>query len=140
SDRRDRVPAARLPAADGAVLAVLCPVLRGQRMVRQRWWPAPLADQVRPAFRLRPARRARSVGNHQAHRRPERLRDDRREIREADAVITLDAMPPLMFGGLVLFMLVGYPVAFSLAALGIAFGFVAIDHGFFTISYLQAIP
>jgi tripartite ATP-independent transporter DctM subunit len=55
-------------------------------------------------------------------------------------VITLDRMPPLMFGGLVLFMLVGYPVAFSLAALGIAFGFVAIDHGFFTISYLQAIP
>jgi tripartite ATP-independent transporter DctM subunit len=55
-------------------------------------------------------------------------------------VITLDMMPPLMFGGLVLFMLVGYPVAFSLAALGIAFGFVAIDHGFFTISYLQAIP
>ena len=55
-------------------------------------------------------------------------------------MITLDMMPPLMFGGLVLFMLVGYPVAFSLAALGIAFGFVAIDHGFFTISYLQAIP
>ena len=55
-------------------------------------------------------------------------------------MITLDTMPPLMFGGLVLFMLVGYPVAFSLAALGIAFGFVAIDHGFFTISYLQAIP
>jgi tripartite ATP-independent transporter DctM subunit len=55
-------------------------------------------------------------------------------------MITLDMMPPLMFGGLVLFMLVGYPVAFSLAALGIAFGFVAIDHGFFTIAYLQAIP
>ncbi len=49
-------------------------------------------------------------------------------------------MPPMMFGGLVLFMLVGYPVAFSLAALGIAFGFVAIGEGFFDISYLQAIP
>ena len=33
-------------------------------------------------------------------------------------MITLEMMPPLMFGGLVLFMLVGYPVAFSLAALG----------------------
>src|ERR1700741_391390 len=55
-------------------------------------------------------------------------------------MITLDMMPPLMFGGLILFMLVGYPVAFSLAALGIAFGLVAIDHGFFTLSYLQAIP
>jgi TRAP-type mannitol/chloroaromatic compound transport system permease large subunit len=55
-------------------------------------------------------------------------------------MITLSSMPPLMFGGLVLFMLVGYPVAFSLAALGIAFGFVAIEHGFFTFAYLQAIP
>ena len=55
-------------------------------------------------------------------------------------MITLEMMPPLMFGGLILFMLLGYPVAFSLAALGIAFGFVAIDHGFFTLSYLQAIP
>ncbi len=55
-------------------------------------------------------------------------------------MITLSSMPPLMFGGLVLFMLVGYPAAFSLAALGIAFGFVAIEHGFFTVAYLQAIP
>ena len=55
-------------------------------------------------------------------------------------MITLEAMPPLMFGGLVLVMLIGYPVAFSLAALGIGFGFVAIDHGFFTVSFLQAIP
>ena len=55
-------------------------------------------------------------------------------------MITLEMMPPLMFGGLVLFMLFGYPVAFSLAALGIVFAFVAIDHGFFTFPYLQAIP
>jgi tripartite ATP-independent transporter DctM subunit len=55
-------------------------------------------------------------------------------------VITLEMMPPLMFGGLVLFMLLGYPVSFSLAALGMAFGFVGIEHGFFDLSYLQAIP
>ena len=55
-------------------------------------------------------------------------------------MITLEMMPPLMFGGLVLFMLLGYPVAFSLAALGFFFGFVAIEHGFFDISFLQAIP
>ena len=55
-------------------------------------------------------------------------------------MITLQMMPPLMFGGLVLFMLLGYPVAFSLAALGIAFGFVGIGHGFFDLAYLQAIP
>jgi TRAP-type mannitol/chloroaromatic compound transport system permease large subunit len=55
-------------------------------------------------------------------------------------MITQAMMPPLMFGGLVLFMLVGYPVAFSLAALGFFFGFIAISHGFFDLSYLQAIP
>jgi len=55
-------------------------------------------------------------------------------------MITLQTMPPLMFGGLVLFMLLGYPVAFTLAALGITFGFIAIQHGFFDLSFLQAIP
>src|ERR1700733_5742837 len=54
--------------------------------------------------------------------------------------IPLAAMPPLMFGGLILFMLVGYPVAFSLAALGFFFGFVGIEQGFFGLNYLQAIP
>src|SRR6266404_2131894 len=49
-------------------------------------------------------------------------------------------MPPLMFGGPVLFMLIGYPVSFSLAALGFFFGFIAIEHGFFGLNYLQAIP
>ena len=55
-------------------------------------------------------------------------------------MISLDMMPPLMFGGLILFMLIGYPVAFSLAALGITFGFIGIGEGFFDLSYLQAIP
>ncbi len=55
-------------------------------------------------------------------------------------MIPLEWMPPLMFGGLILIILIGYPVAFSLAALGFMFGFVAIWHGFFTFSFLQAIP
>jgi tripartite ATP-independent transporter DctM subunit len=55
-------------------------------------------------------------------------------------MIPVEAMPPLMFGGLVLFMLVGYPVSFSLSALGFFFGFIAIEHGFFGLNYLQAIP
>jgi TRAP-type mannitol/chloroaromatic compound transport system permease large subunit len=55
-------------------------------------------------------------------------------------MISLDMMPPMMFGGLILFMLIGFPVAFSLAALGIAFGFLAISEGFFDLSYMQAIP
>ena len=54
--------------------------------------------------------------------------------------ITLEMMPPMMFGGLVLAMLIGYPVAFSLAALGLSFGFLAIHLGFFDLNFLQAIP
>src|ERR1044072_3735325 len=55
-------------------------------------------------------------------------------------MITLDMMPPLMFGGLVLAMLIGFPVAFTLAALGLSFGFLAIHEGFFGLNFLQAIP
>src|SRR4051795_4119296 len=55
-------------------------------------------------------------------------------------MITIDMMPPLMFGGLILAMLIGFPVAFTLMALGLAFGFLAIHEGFFTLAFLQAIP
>jgi tripartite ATP-independent transporter DctM subunit len=54
-------------------------------------------------------------------------------------MISLEAMPPLMFGGLVLFMLVGFPVAFSLMAVGLFFGFLSIELGYITMPYLQAI-
>src|SRR5258706_132522 len=67
-----------------------------------------MADQTRSARRLRDAGVARRLGSDQAHRRTSRLCDDRREIREADPMITLEMMPPLMFGGLVLSMLIGY--------------------------------
>lgn len=49
-------------------------------------------------------------------------------------------MPPLMFGGLVVFLLVGFPVAFSLAAVGLFFGFLSIELGFFTTAYLGNLP
>ncbi len=55
-------------------------------------------------------------------------------------MITLGMMPPMMFGGLVLAMLIGFPVAFTLAAVGLSFGFLAIDLGFFDLNFLQAIP
>src|SRR3954464_9697565 len=55
-------------------------------------------------------------------------------------MITMDMMPPLMFGGLIVAMLIGFPVAFTLMALGLSFGFLAIYEGFFTLSFLQAIP
>jgi tripartite ATP-independent transporter DctM subunit len=55
-------------------------------------------------------------------------------------MITLEMMPPMMFGGLVLAMLIGFPVAFTLAAVGLSFGFLAIHVGFFDLNFLQAIP
>ena len=47
---------------------------------------------------------------------------------------------PLMFGGLVLVLLLGYPVAFALAAVGLAFGFVGIEAGLLRVELLQALP
>jgi len=55
-------------------------------------------------------------------------------------MITLQMMPPMMFGGLVVAMLIGFPVAFTLAAVGLSFGFLAIHLGFFDLNFLQAIP
>ena len=52
----------------------------------------------------------------------------------------LDQMPPLMFVGLIFFLILGYPVAFSLSAVGLFFGFFAIELGFFSPSFLQALP
>ena len=37
-------------------------------------------------------------------------------------------------------MLIGFPVAFTLAALGLSFGFLSIYLGFFDMNFLQAIP
>ena len=55
-------------------------------------------------------------------------------------MIPIEYMPPLMFGGLVLFMLVGFPVAFSLLAVGLSFGLLSIELGFFNVAFLQAVP
>ena len=55
-------------------------------------------------------------------------------------MIPLEWMPPLMFGGLIVFMLIGFPVAFSLMAAGLFFSAIAIGEGFFGVTFLQAIP
>ena len=49
-------------------------------------------------------------------------------------------MAPIMFSALVVFLLIGYPVAFSLAAVGIAFGLIGIELGLLTPQLLQALP
>src|SRR6266850_2448493 len=49
-------------------------------------------------------------------------------------------MAPIMFAALVLFLLLGYPVAFSLAATGLFFALVGIELGLFRPDFLQALP
>src|SRR5256884_172058 len=49
-------------------------------------------------------------------------------------------MAPIMFAALVFFLLLGYPVAFSLAANGLIFGLVGIWLNLFTPDFLQALP
>jgi tripartite ATP-independent transporter DctM subunit len=45
-------------------------------------------------------------------------------------------MAPLMFAGLVLFLLIGYPAAFSLAAVGLFFGLIGIELGLIRTDFL----
>jgi tripartite ATP-independent transporter DctM subunit len=49
-------------------------------------------------------------------------------------------MAPTMFAGLIVFLLFGFPVAFSLSALGLFFGLLAIEVGYFGPEFLQALP
>src|SRR3954467_7295392 len=52
----------------------------------------------------------------------------------------LEYMAPLMFAGLVVFLLLGYPVAFSLAFTGLAFALLGIELGMLQPALLQALP
>ena len=49
-------------------------------------------------------------------------------------------MAPLMFLSLVIFLLLGYPVAFALAANGIVFGLIGVQLGLLQPSLFQALP
>ncbi|HZZ91114.1 MAG TPA: TRAP transporter large permease subunit, partial [Usitatibacter sp.] len=49
-------------------------------------------------------------------------------------------MAPIMFGALIVFLLVGYPVAFALAANGIFFGLLGIKLGLLQPALFQALP
>ncbi|HSR76334.1 MAG TPA: TRAP transporter large permease subunit [Xanthobacteraceae bacterium] len=49
-------------------------------------------------------------------------------------------MAPIMFAALVIFLLLGYPVAFSLAANGLIFAVIGIELDLFRPDFLQALP
>ena len=52
----------------------------------------------------------------------------------------MENFAPFMFAGLVFIMLIGFPVAFSLAALGLASGFFAIEMGWFPATFMANLP
>ena len=47
---------------------------------------------------------------------------------------------PIMFAGLIIFLLLGFPVAFSLGACGLFFGFIGVELGLLPEALLQALP
>ncbi|MCV2355766.1 TRAP transporter large permease subunit [Paucibacter sp. B2R-40] len=49
-------------------------------------------------------------------------------------------LAPLMFAGLIIFLLMGFPVAFSLGACGLFFGFIGIELNVLPASLMQALP
>ena len=54
--------------------------------------------------------------------------------------MTMQEFAPLMFAGLIIIMLIGFPVAFSLSALGLGSGYFAISMGWFPQSFMTALP
>jgi TRAP-type mannitol/chloroaromatic compound transport system permease large subunit len=49
-------------------------------------------------------------------------------------------LAPIMFAGLIVFLLMGFPVAFSLGACGLFFGFIGVELGLLPEALLQALP
>ena len=49
-------------------------------------------------------------------------------------------MAPVMFVGLIVFLLMGFSVAFSLAACGLFFGYLGVELGLLPASLMQALP
>jgi len=56
------------------------------------------------------------------------------------AAFLTDNMAPIMFASLVVFLLLGYPVAFALAFVGLGYGVLGISLGLFNPQFLQALP
>src|SRR3954469_9482968 len=55
-------------------------------------------------------------------------------------MLNAETMAPMMFVGLVVFLLIGFPVAFSLMALGLSFAVVGVHLGFFVPDFIAGMP
>jgi tripartite ATP-independent transporter DctM subunit len=56
------------------------------------------------------------------------------------AALVIDNMAPLMFAALVVFLLIGYPVAFSLGAIGLTFGLLGMELDLLKPQFFHALP
>ena len=54
--------------------------------------------------------------------------------------MSMENFAPLMFAGLIFIMLIGFPVAFSLSALGLGSALIAIQMNWFPASFLTSLP
>lgn len=54
--------------------------------------------------------------------------------------LLIDNMAPVMFISLIFLLLLGYPVAFSLSAVGLLYAWIGIELGLFTENFLGALP
>ncbi|MEI8264364.1 MAG: TRAP transporter large permease subunit [Betaproteobacteria bacterium] len=54
--------------------------------------------------------------------------------------MSMESFAPLMFVGLIIVLLIGFPVAFSLSALGLGCGYFAVSQGWFPASFMNALP
>lgn len=52
----------------------------------------------------------------------------------------MEMLAPVMFGCLVLAMVIGFPVAFTLGGLGMAFGYYAVGQGYFPEAFMANLP
>ncbi len=54
--------------------------------------------------------------------------------------MTMDSFAPLMFAALIIVLVIGFPVAFSLTALGLGCGFYAVYMGWFPAGFMGNLP
>ncbi len=83
----------------------------------------------------------RRRGSNRCRRRVQAYGDrQRRQGRSEMTAFLIANMAPIIFASLVVFLLLGFPVAFSLAANGIIFGWIGIELGLFHPAFFQALP
>ena len=125
-----------------------------RRSFRQLWRTAALAGPSHHPCRLRPSPCPGDLRTDQAERHHRRIsprsaqqcRRRSRSRRIADdgarvlTAFVIQNMAPIMFAALVIALLIGYPVAFSLAFVGLAFGVLGISLGLFPSTFLHALP